>query len=415
MITTVEDTVEVLAGKRSYGPSVHVSASHSDIKIIRSITNQIANGFGLTDRQLDLVLKKIKKYQSELELKGIDVDAILESRLTRLPIREIDRSQTITLTSGNPKKISIKYTGNSDFYSSWQLLKLDIVGKINEKPQIKEFAFNEINVLHTVTYFKDQNFEFDPALLDFYQSLEEIQKNSDSYLPYIDLDNEKIVLTNINKQCRDYIDHKFGHLEATNFLAYIDRLKSCGIYRKSPKIIEKIQEFLAMEKSKKIASLPASRFRIPPSDNDFSEVVSIIQELDQWPVLVMVDDNEKAILQVSKAIDPLLHAVDREHISIFFRLDNGEQRYREFNQFVKDNRLNNFIGPDTKVVFISKNRIPKPLLRAEWMPQSAVVMSNYDYGRSSAYIDNFSTVYYYNSAVAVRHNRIKGSRSIVEL
>jgi hypothetical protein len=170
-----------------------------------------------------------------------------------------------------------------------------------------------------------------------------------------------------------------------------------------------------MEKSKKIASLSASRFRIPPSDNNFSEVVSIIQELDQWPVLVMVDDNEKAILQVSKAIDPLLHAVDREHISIFFRLDNGEQRYREFNQFVKDNRLNNFIGPDTKVVFISKNRIPKPLLRADWIPQSAVVMSNYDYGRSSAYIDNFSTVYYYNSAVAVRHNRIKGSRSIVEL
>ena len=50
-----------------------------------------------------------------------------------------------------------------------------------------------------------------------------------------------------------------------------------------------------------------------------------------------------------------------ESCSVLFRLDNDADG-AEFNQYIKRNNLNNLVDNNTKIVYISNNKIPKPML-----------------------------------------------------
>jgi hypothetical protein len=43
------------------------------------------------------------------------------------------------------------------------------------------------------------------------------------------------------------------------------------------------------------------------------------------------------------------------------------------------------------------------------------MLSNHDFGKTSAFLDDMSTVYYYNNSIVVRNNKIKGARQIAQL
>ncbi len=158
-----------------------------------------------------------------------------------------------------------------------------------------------------------------------------------------------------------------------------------------------------------------TRFRIKPNKYDMDFLFGAIDDLGQWPVLVVLEDETSAYKKVKECYEVLTKYVRNEEMTVFFRLDNGQPDHKEFNQFIKDNTLNNYIDSKTKVVFITKTRIPKPLYKADWHPNTAVVFPIHDFGKMSAYLNDFATVYYYNESVSIRHNRIKGTREIVEL
>ena len=127
------------------------------------------------------------------------------------------------------------------------------------------------------------------------------------------------------------------------------------------------------------------------------------------------DSSKLTVLTVKKESFELSKIVPKEKINVFFRLKNEQTEYEKFNQFIKDNGLNNYIDSTTKVVFISRGRIPKPLFKADWKPTTAIITSNHDFGRMAAYLNDFSTVYYYNSSVSLRNSRLKGADKIVQL
>ena len=60
MSHTIEDAIEILAGIRPR--IINIRIDYNEKNLIKSIGRQVANGTALTDRQLDLALKKIQKY-----------------------------------------------------------------------------------------------------------------------------------------------------------------------------------------------------------------------------------------------------------------------------------------------------------------------------------------------------------------
>jgi hypothetical protein len=413
---TVEDTIEILAGVRPR--TVNIRIDKADAKIILSLGRQMIRKTALTDRQFDLAIKKIEKYQDGLERCGIDVDQVLTLKTLKWPIREIDRTQTVYLSKdaeSNKPVILVKYVFSKKFAEIWAMLEDRVTAVTQLDKTVKQISYTEKNLYLTVIAMQDLQFEISEEIYEIFEKIEKIMENPENVVPYVTCDNENIFVANINPKCKEYLDNKFDTVNDSNVLEFVDHVKHSGIFLKSQIFSEKLRNFPTSDLTKKILLEPATRFRLDPEKYSMSDMVSSINTLNQWPLLVILEENSIILDTLKSTIDELSKYVPIGQMNVFFRLKNEQKECGEFNQYVKDNGLNNYIDKETKVVFISRNRIPKPLLKSEWQPRTAILASNHDFGKLSAYLNDFSTVYYYNNSITMRNNRLKGADKIVQL
>jgi len=99
MLIYLEDYLEFIGGYRTmagnlnYVGTPNVRLANYDQNIVNTLGYQTSTGNGLTDRQYELAKKIVYKYRKQLQLKGIAMPEQLE---LRIPIRHVDRSQTLT-------------------------------------------------------------------------------------------------------------------------------------------------------------------------------------------------------------------------------------------------------------------------------------------------------------------------------
>lgn len=415
MLNTIENALQILSGL--VPRSVNIRIDNNESSLIKSLGRQVTRGIGLTDRQLDLAIKKIEKYRDGLEKNSVDVDLLITSRPLMFPVRQIDRTQSVYLdyTEDKKTKILVKFVFSKKFASIWAEMQSSLIGTVDESKGIKEVAFNEKNLYSIVSQLRPLNFEISEEVQEIYEKIEKILETPSDHHPYVDLVDEKLELKNVSAHCATYLKKEFPVYRDEDFLVFLERVKNCGIYHKNSEIFKKIDQRTTNNFVKKVLADTSTRFRINPSEHGIDTVFEIINDLKQWPVLIIVDDKKEVISQIKTFVDSLLKYMTAEEINIFFRLENDDVDGKEFNQYIKDNKLNNFIGPNTKAVFITKNRIPKPLMSANWKPHTALMASTYEYGKTSAYISDFLTVYYYNNNLNSNYTRKKGNTVIVQL
>jgi hypothetical protein len=412
---TIEDALEILSGL--VRRSVNIQINPNESSLIRSLGKQVNRGTGLTDRQLDLALKKIEKYRPGLEKNLVDVDHLLSTTPLKFPMRQIDRSQKISFSVSSSKKtkISIKYVFSKKFASIWQDVESELIGTVEDSKGLKEVPFNEKNLYSIVSALKEMNFEVSNEVQEVYENIEQMMKDLPDHHPYIDFVNNQIELKNVSPHCLDYLKKEFPTYRDEDFLVFLERSKNCGIFLKNQEILRKIDEKTSDSLIKNILVQTTSRFRLNPAEYGIDTIFGIMNELRQWPVLIFVDDKKETVTQIKSFVSELTKYMSNDEITVFFRLENDNPESKEFNQFVRENGLNNYIGPKTKAVFIVKTRIPKPLLNADWKPHTALVACGYEYGRTSAYISDFLTVYYYNNNLNTNYTRKKGKTIIAQL
>jgi len=413
---TVEDTIEILAGLKPR--AVNIRLDIADIKIITSIGRQLLKKVALTDRQLDLSLKKIEKYRLGLENCGVAVDQVLALKTLRWPIRELDRTQMVYLDADpvtNKPVIRVKYVFSKKFAEIWANTEEHLTVHSQFDKNIKQSTYTEKNLYAIVKALSPLGFTIDPDVQEIYEKIEEILEKPENYAPYLDLENDRVVIKNANARCRDFLENKFQVVDDTNLLQFVDGAKHAGITLKSQNLVKKIAEISPNAMLKNICTDTATRFRINPDSVSADDIVSIVDTLDQWPLVVVVEENAEVLSTIQTLTAAFFNVVPKDSINVFFRLKNEQKECNEFNQYVRDNHLNNYIDSNTKVVFISRTRIPKPLLKANWIPRTAILTSNHDFGKMSAYLNDFSTVYYYNNSITMRNSRLKGANKIVQL
>lgn len=416
MNQNIEDALEILAGV--VPRAVNIRIDPKERNLISSLAKQVHKSIPLTDRQLELSLKKIDKYRDGLTKNSVDVDHLLLIKPLRMPLREIDRSQSVTLehTQGSNKpRIVVKYVFSKKFAVEWGEIEQELIGVQSEFKGYKHISYNEKNIFHLVTKLTPLDFAIDPEILEIYEKIVEIMDTPEKIIPYICVEDQKILAVNTSKTCHDFLSEKFPRVTDENFINFISTAKNCGIFLKSPEIAKKIHNFSVSDLTKHILLEKSTRFRISPDLHDLSSMISSINEMTQWPLLVVVDENNQVFNQVRTIISELSKFVELKEMNVFFRLKNEQPTDQQFNQFVRDNGLNNYIDSNTKVVFITKTRIPKPLLKSDWIPKTALALTSNDFGKLSAYLNDIPNVYYYNNSVTLRHSRVKGSQEIVQL
>jgi len=346
---TIEDCLEILAGFRK--ESDKFSIIREDYTIVHSIAKQVFKGTPLTDRQFALMQKKLLAYKDQFD--DIDISIELASKKLRQPLRSINREKYIKLQDD---KIKIRFP----FKKSDIMLINEISHKADGYDHKKGshqhyFDFTEQNILNIFDRFNNKNFDCDKELLDIYFQIKDMQSVKHWYIPGI----YEMQLRNVKDNIKLLIEEDIGKLSDTTFLKYADRKFKYGL--------ENIEHNTAKNIIESIAFRNSVHYESKPSKETLDNVLASLWELDRFPMLVILD-KEDAEKQLHQMITYYRDILNVETQSVLFRLGD---KNAGFNQLVKDRKLNNWVDKTTKIVYISKDKLPKLLINSEWQPSMA--------------------------------------------
>ena len=209
-----------------------------------------------------------------------------------------------------------------------------------------------------------------------YDTVKEIYNNPIKYLSGIDDDYN---LININPKLATTIQKEVGEASAESFTKLYDRRFRYGFNHVSN--LDQSRNGLAHE----IASRKDKTYHSVPSIESTDSILTALWELDRFPLLVVLDPIH-AEEQLHTFANHYRDILDSNEQSVLFR---SEEKDAGFNQLIKDRKLNNWVDKTTKVVYISKNKLPKLIVKNDWKP-TAVLSYNSKVDRHIDFYNNFN-------------------------
>ena len=352
MIENIEDCLEHLSGMRE--SPVKFTIEQTDFTIMTSIARQCFKGTALTDRQFALMQEKLQTYRDQFMNLDWDFDYAINQ--IRQPLRSIDRSKYIKI-AGND--IVVRFPFNKTDICYIHEFSGIAEGYHHLKgSHIHSFEYNERNILNLLDRFTKKEFIIDEELLDIYDKIKAINDNPQDYLSGIGTEYD---LININSKLEVMIQDQVGEASAESFTKLYDRRFRYGFNYVATfsKARNELIHNIASRKDKTYHSIP--------SIESTNAILTALWELDRFPLLVILDPLH-AEEQLYTFVNHYRDILDAEEQSVLFRL---EQKDAGFNQLVKDRKLNNWVDISTKVVYISKSKLPKLLVKNGWKPSAA--------------------------------------------
>jgi hypothetical protein len=363
-VHTIEDLLELLAGHRQ-GSKIQIESS--DATIMYSIARQVFKGLALTDRQFELMKQKLLFYRNQFTALGYDFDQAVET--LRQPLREIDRTKSITF-SDLPEDVRTENT-NETYIKVRFPFKKSLIMLIEEaKPSDgyhhdkgtheHYFTFNEINVLKLLDRFIDKDFVIDAELIEVYQRIKEIADSPQKHLSGIV--NNKLV--NIDPKLEPILHKELGVLSDENRLKYIDRRFRYAFDLYDIPEPKSLIENIAYRKKRSYQSIP--------SKESMPSFLDALWNLERFPILVVLE-RKNAEQQLHECITFFRDILSYDEQSVLFRNDGQDDG---FNNLIKDRKLNNWVDKNTKIVYISIDKLPKVLLKTDWKPTAALLYNS---------------------------------------
>ena len=345
---TIEDCLELLAGFRKESDSF--SLMKEDYTIMHSIARQVFKGTALTDRQLALMQTKLLAYKDQFE----NADIPLELDKLRHPLRKINRDKYIRLEND---KVKVRFP--------FKKADIVLINEISHKAEGYEhkkgshehfFDYTEKNILNLLDRFAGKSFKIDAELFEVYHEMKHMEQQKEKYVPGI-YDME---FKNVSNEILSLAENNIGKLSEDTFLKYADRKFKYGIEHIETGEPSSIIESIAFRNTVVYESKPS----IEPLD----QLLGSLWQLDRFPMLVILSKSEPE-KQLHDMLTYYRDILNVEQQSVLFRL---EDKNAGFNQLVRDRKVNNWVDKATKIVYISKDKLPKLLVNCEWKPTVAL-------------------------------------------
>ena len=386
---TIEECLELMAGLSTHAISPAFIVLDRDKQIILDIAKKVFKGLALTDRQLDAVKKiLITRYKSQFKMRGIDLENSVNN--LRQPIRYLDRSEYIRLEEGSKyvepywsgyvpnKVIVIRFPFNMTYTKILTEVRKMLSGDNSRyySQRLKDkyiLPYTEKLTHRLISKFKNKIKDIDPILLDVYNECEKISKTPEQYIPGIYNYQIKNSTDTVNQF---YIEY-FGEPAKENLFLYYDRKDKMGLNYFETKELVSSKKFLS-SLTQKILDRQYSRINLDLNKWTLPQVTETILELRRIPLLVVLPGGkeEETLNQLHETHKLFKNIIDEKEISVLVRCKNSTAFGKEFNDYVKDNQLNNSLAKRTKIVYITNKKIPKPLLTADWEPEAVLICDN---------------------------------------
>lgn len=335
----------------------NIGVEDSNKQILESINRQVKKGMALTDRQHDLIVKIMQE----------KLDGFTGNEPVREPLRQIDRSKYITVVDTIETFRDRVY---ESYKQDWQWIKLRFpfakktivsVEKIanthrqhyyHQKGTHEHyFKLTENTVKDICLEFSKKDFEISEQILELYNQIAEIEKSPLDYIPCY-VDNQ---LRNVDLDISDLKPYQV-----------LDRKRQLGLSRVDAEVPAGIVGT--------ICNRDSSYILIKPSLFSIDNLVSGIVNLDRYPLLVLITPG-KELDQMTTVYNAFKNVVDSSQQCALFRVENKNNEYN-VNNFIHEKSLNNWLDQNTKIVYIKSDKLPKLLIKEEWVPQSVLSLDS---------------------------------------
>jgi|TARA_R110000868_G_scaffold100802_2_gene277287 hypothetical protein len=390
-IYTIEDCLELLAGLTE-GPKMKIESS--DATIMYSVAKQVFGGTALTDRQFVLMQEKLQTYKQQFTSLDYNFDFAVNN--LRSSLREIDRARWIRPVEVEDQiYIGVRFTFNKKLISAMEAISNIEERKLYDKVEKTHyFILNETNLYKVISELKNKSFEIDSELQRRYDILEMMNNNKNDYIPGI----YGFKLKNLHTKAINYMISFIGEPNIDNLAMYKDRDNLFGI-----KHFDDTDLNISINKlttlSQKIVKRTHDSILVDSAEHSFNRLAESLLELNRYPLLVCLNDitDIDNLQQVHSAFKNIFNDEDS---CILYRKENNSLENKKFNQYIKDNNLNNLLAINSKIVYTNVNKMSKTLLKSSWRPQAAILMGSIRSTKIDAYLQELDLVIHYDTDIS---------------
>jgi|TARA_R110000823_G_scaffold247560_3_gene371312 hypothetical protein len=413
----IETYLELLTGL--HGDEGNFVIHSSDHTILYSIAKQVFNGTGLTDRQYALLKLKLISYADQFTAENYNLTEAIEN--TRIPIREFDRSRWIKIIP----KADLDTLFDSDLYGgffiavrfTFQKKLISALEAITDKPEyydklnkIQYFDYDDKLFYKIMTAFKDSNFEVDAELQERYNVLEMMNDNKPNYVPGI----YGLKLKNLHKKAINYMISDIGDEPNTDNLAlYKDKSNLYNIHHfDEDDLNASVSKLTTL--SQRIIRRNTSEILVNSNEFVFDRLAESILELNRYPILVCLNDHSD-FASLQKIHYSFRNIFTNSEMCMLYRKENNTQENIEFNDFIRNNNINNSLAKTSKIVYTNVNKMSKTLLKSDWKPSVVLLMDSVRQGVPvKAYTSTIDLVIHYDTDVTPFSNQWIGNGKSIE-
>lgn len=365
-----------------------------DLRILKSLANSVISPIFITQNQSRLLLKILNENKDKLTTVSEILNESLENPSWSKNFRPIDPTKRIFINrskDGNTS-LAIEFAYNANLKKSLQNLSriiegnnIAVVGKINL------IDLTEKNIVSVVENFEKFDFEISAEVKDLYKTI----KSWNFHEIY-----EKLNFANFTTS---------PHMELL-----INDIGTDGLLDES--IIEdrriKFQYNAAFpEKTENsikntIISRSGTKVWIDSRTNELSELISTLQNLKRFPILVTWENNvEKTALEILKILDSSLKKCEIfDGVGIYFRLDNTDIG-KEFNAIISSNKYNAVLDDTTLIAGVPNGKIPKFFIKNAWRPKAVISIGTaLRYSKTAVYANCCDLIIAYHHTPSILEN-----------
>ena len=307
--TYVEEYLEIITGQRDivtkrpnlnwiFNMTPIINLARYDVKVLESMTTHVVSGRALTEKQGELALKIVLKYQRQLAQKGVDVSPV-ENPQWRIPLRKMDYSRALYL---HDDILIVKFPYSTDLIENIRDFAKLSKGKcvFNKETKVWEAGYTEYNLSWLHTWASSNNFSISNDLNLVMEKIIECEK-----IPYsieLYLDGDKLNIRNATQSLLDYISTSAGGFDLDNLLRLTDMSSVLG-YTIDPDLATAISKeygarFYNLLSNKQIKINPDTFM----ASDDFESIIDYADIVQRWPIIIYEPDLSGRMLNKIKAI-----------------------------------------------------------------------------------------------------------------
>jgi len=345
----IEDFISILS--KSHG-----TIFNKDTNIIESFALQVSNGNALTEKQATLAGKILKRYISYLsQVVGFDVTDKIQNPTYKMPLRTVNSLKRLSTVSDDTmgKVWKLEFPYNETLLTEIRKAKqLGVESSWDKDQKSWIFPKNETNLLFLLDFTVNNGFEIDDIFEEYKKQVKFIHDNVEKYVPMITYENNDIKIANFEEN-----HHK---IYQNSLISTVFEARKYGILTWD----ENVNKYLSSEDINPITKLfldtdPSENIHINPEKIGLNDLTDIIVHMNPC---VFVIPGGSELENIEKIYDFLVGINFRpDEMSVMFRLPS--ETGKDFNDYVRDNAINNPITENTKIVFLS-GRVPKPLFKS---------------------------------------------------